>query len=148
MLGGLDSWLLEAAVLVRKLTTGLEPLYIRLQEPLYIRLQDTARYAGLLLAPAEGFDLWPRGFFALPQEKPHLNNYKISAITNAKKQHPNHNNDQTSRTNKPQQQTNLINNQKLTTNKPQQEPNLIKNLNYKMTKLQQPSNLNNNKNLC
>ena len=25
-------------------------------------LEDTARYAGLLLAPAEGFGLWPRLF--------------------------------------------------------------------------------------
>ena len=28
-------------------------------------LEDTARYAGLLLAPAEGFGLRPRAFFAL-----------------------------------------------------------------------------------
>ena len=28
-------------------------------------LEDTARYAGLLLAPAEGFGLWPRLFFVI-----------------------------------------------------------------------------------
>ena len=28
-------------------------------------LEDMARYAGLLLAPAEGFGLWSRAFFAL-----------------------------------------------------------------------------------
>ena len=27
-------------------------------------LEDTARYATLLLAPAEGFSLWPKAFFA------------------------------------------------------------------------------------
>ena len=32
-------------------------------------LEDTARYAGLLLAPAEGFGLWPRVFFALRAKK-------------------------------------------------------------------------------
>ena len=32
-------------------------------------LEDTARYAGLLLAPAEGFGLWPRLFFALWAKK-------------------------------------------------------------------------------
>ena len=28
----------------------------------YVTLKDTARYAGLLLTPAEGFGLWPRFF--------------------------------------------------------------------------------------
>jgi hypothetical protein len=32
-------------------------------------LEDTARYAGLLLAPAEGFGLRPRLFFALRAKK-------------------------------------------------------------------------------
>ena len=32
------------------------------------RLEDTARYAGLLAAPAEGFGFWPR--FSLPGRKP------------------------------------------------------------------------------
>ena len=32
-------------------------------------LEDTARFAGLLLAPAEGFDLWSRAFFALWAKK-------------------------------------------------------------------------------
>ena len=31
---------------------------------LYEKLEDRARYAGLLLAPAECFSLWPRTFFA------------------------------------------------------------------------------------
>ena len=30
-----------------------------------MKLEGAARYAGLLLAPAEGFGLWPRPFFAL-----------------------------------------------------------------------------------
>ena len=33
------------------------------------KLEDTARYAGLLLAPAEGFSLWQRAFFALRAKK-------------------------------------------------------------------------------
>ena len=33
------------------------------------KLEDTARYAGLLLAPAEGFGLRPRLFFALRAKK-------------------------------------------------------------------------------
>ena len=33
------------------------------------KLEDTARYAGLLLAPAEGFGLRPRAFFALRTKK-------------------------------------------------------------------------------
>ena len=32
-------------------------------------LEGAARYAGLLLAPAEGFGLWPRPFFALRAKK-------------------------------------------------------------------------------
>ena len=32
-------------------------------------LEDTARYAGLLLAPAEGFGLWPRLFLPFGQKK-------------------------------------------------------------------------------
>ena len=36
---------------------------------LLLLLEDTPRYAGLLLAPAEGFGLWPRAFFALGQKK-------------------------------------------------------------------------------
>ena len=32
-------------------------------------VEDTAHYAGLLLAPAEGFDLWPRAFLALWAKK-------------------------------------------------------------------------------
>ena len=32
-------------------------------------LEDTVRYAGLLLAPVEGFGLQPRAFFALPAKK-------------------------------------------------------------------------------
>ena len=32
-------------------------------------LEDTAQYAGLLLAPAEGFSLWPRAFLALRAKK-------------------------------------------------------------------------------
>ena len=32
-------------------------------------LEDTARYAGLLLAPAEGVGLWPTAFFALLAKK-------------------------------------------------------------------------------
>ena len=32
-------------------------------------LEGAARYAGLLLAPAEGFDLRPRSFFALRAKK-------------------------------------------------------------------------------
>ena len=36
-------------------------------------LGDTARYAGLLLAPAEGFNLWPRTSFALwAKQKPNF----------------------------------------------------------------------------
>ena len=35
----------------------------------YMPLEDTARYAGLLLAPAEGFDLWPRLFLPEGQKK-------------------------------------------------------------------------------
>ena len=31
--------------------------------PFYLKLEDTARYAGLLLAPAEGFGLRPRPIF-------------------------------------------------------------------------------------
>ena len=35
-------------------------------------LEDTARYAGLLLAPAEGFSLRPRAFFPLrAKQKPY-----------------------------------------------------------------------------
>ena len=33
------------------------------------RLEGAARYAGLLLAPAEGFGLWLRPFFALWAKK-------------------------------------------------------------------------------
>ena len=33
------------------------------------QLEDTARYGGLLLAPAEGFGLRPRAFFALRAKK-------------------------------------------------------------------------------
>ena len=33
------------------------------------RLEGAARYAGLLLAPAEGFGLGPRPFFALRAKK-------------------------------------------------------------------------------
>ena len=36
---------------------------------LSLLLEDTARYAGLLLAPAEGFGLRPRAFFALRAKK-------------------------------------------------------------------------------
>ena len=32
-------------------------------------LEDAARYAGLLLAPAECFGLWQRAFFALRAKK-------------------------------------------------------------------------------
>ena len=32
-------------------------------------LEGAARYAGLLLAPAEGFGLWPRPFFSLWAKK-------------------------------------------------------------------------------
>ena len=32
-------------------------------------LEDTARYAGLLLAPAKGFGLWPRLFLTFGQKK-------------------------------------------------------------------------------
>ena len=32
-------------------------------------LEDTARYAGLLLAPAEGFGLWPTLFLPFGQKK-------------------------------------------------------------------------------
>ena len=35
----------------------------------YIILEGAARYAGLLLAPAEGFGLQPRTFFALWAKK-------------------------------------------------------------------------------
>ena len=34
-----------------------------------LQLKDMARYSGLLLAPAEGFRLRPRGFFALRAKK-------------------------------------------------------------------------------
>ena len=34
-----------------------------------LKLEDTARYAGLLLAPAEGFGLWPRPFLPFGQKK-------------------------------------------------------------------------------
>ena len=34
-----------------------------------LTLEDTARYAGLLLAPAEGFGLRPRLFFAIRAKK-------------------------------------------------------------------------------
>ena len=36
------------------------------------KLEDTARYAGLLLAPAEGFSLQPRLFLAFGQKRPIL----------------------------------------------------------------------------
>ena len=36
---------------------------------LYLLLEDTARYAGLLLAPAEGFSLWPRLFLPFGQKE-------------------------------------------------------------------------------
>ena len=35
----------------------------------YKELEDMARYTGLLLAPGEGFGLWPRAFFALREKK-------------------------------------------------------------------------------
>ena len=37
-----------------------------------ITLEDTARYAGLLLAPAEGFGLWPTLFLPFGQKKSFL----------------------------------------------------------------------------
>ena len=37
--------------------------FSRLYTFLLFKLEDTARYAGLILAPAEGFGLWPRLFF-------------------------------------------------------------------------------------
>ena len=37
--------------------------------PNYTRLEDTARYASLLLAPAEGFGLRPRLFLPVGQKK-------------------------------------------------------------------------------
>ena len=41
----------------------------RLKKRFPIKLEDTARYAGLLLAPAEGIGLRPRAFFALWAKK-------------------------------------------------------------------------------
>ena len=44
-------------------------VYIVLNVYFNVILEDTARYAGLLLAPAEGFGLRPRLFFALREKK-------------------------------------------------------------------------------
>ena len=52
----------------------------------------TARYAGLLLAPAKGFGLWPRPFFALWAKKrgfyfffyyffPNFGHFQCSVVT-------------------------------------------------------------------
>ena len=35
------------------------------------KLEDTARYAGLLLAPAEGFSLWPKLYLPFAQKIPY-----------------------------------------------------------------------------
>ena len=49
---------------IRQENVQVHPPSVMLICMLWIRLEDTSRYAGLLLAPAEGFGLWPRAFLA------------------------------------------------------------------------------------
>ena len=49
-------------------TTGFDTKYFPTKK-LLNRLEGAARYVGLLLAPAEGFGLRPRPFFALWAKK-------------------------------------------------------------------------------
>ena len=53
-----------APVTASQLPEGRVPAHL-----LHLKLEGTARYAGLLLAPAEGFGLRPRLFFALRAKK-------------------------------------------------------------------------------
>ena len=46
-------------------------LYISQNPFSLISLKDTSRYAGLLLAPAEGFGLWPRIFDPSGKKRPY-----------------------------------------------------------------------------
>ena len=49
--------------------TALLPIALHLNFPIPVWLEDTARYAGLLLAPVEGFGLRPRLFLPFRQKK-------------------------------------------------------------------------------